>query len=77
MMGSSSVGRVLACLLALPVVSSAQTAPGDPFPDLTPIEFELFSLGLEDFLEVENAEEGLGPAYNGTSCGGCPRDVPP
>ncbi len=71
MMGSPSVVRVLACLLALPVVSSAQTAPGDPLPDLTPIEFELFSLGLEDFLEVENAEEGLGPAYNGTSCGGC------
>ena len=44
---------------------------GDPLPGLTPAEFELFSIGLEDFLEVEDAEEGLGPAYNGTSCGGC------
>ena len=49
----------------------AQTAPGDPLPGITPVEFELFSMGLEDFLEVEEAEEGLGPAFNGTSCGGC------
>ncbi|GIT68046.1 MAG: hypothetical protein Ct9H300mP25_15180 [Acidobacteriota bacterium] len=34
-------------------------------------EFEEFLLGLDDFLEVENAEEGLGPAYNNTSCAGC------
>ena len=71
MIRSLSVVTVLVCMAAFPDVSSAQTAPGDPLPDLTPIEFELFSLGLEDFLEVENAEEGLGPAYNGTSCGGC------
>jgi CxxC motif-containing protein (DUF1111 family) len=28
-------------------------------------------MGLDDFLEVETADEGLGPAYNGTSCGVC------
>ena len=44
---------------------------GDPLPGLTPLEFELFRIGLDDFLEVEDAEEGLGPAFNGTSCGGC------
>jgi CxxC motif-containing protein (DUF1111 family) len=45
--------------------------PGDPLPGLTAREFEEFRLGLDDFLEVEEAEEGLGPAYNGTSCAGC------
>jgi len=45
--------------------------PGDPLPGLTPTEFEEFRLGLDDFLEVETAEEGLGPAFNGTSCASC------
>ena len=45
--------------------------PGDPLPGLTASEFEEFRIGLEDFLEVEEAEEGLGPAFNGTSCAGC------
>ena len=45
--------------------------PGDPLPGMTPAEFEEFRLGLDDFLEVETAEEGLGPAYNATSCAGC------
>lgn len=45
--------------------------PGSPLAGLTPAEFERFRLGREDFLEVETAEEGLGPAYNGTSCGSC------
>jgi CxxC motif-containing protein (DUF1111 family) len=45
--------------------------PGDPLPGITPAEFELFRLGLDDFLEVEEAEEGLGPAFNGRSCAEC------
>ncbi len=45
--------------------------PGDPLPGVTPVEFEEFRLGLDDFLEVETAEEGLGPAFNGTSCAVC------
>ncbi len=64
---------------AVALAASAQVAslaqrvplPGDPLPGLTAAEFEAFNLGLEDFLEVEDAEEGLGPAYNGTSCGEC------
>lgn len=48
-----------------------QVQPGDPLPGLTPVEFEEFRLGLDDFLEVETAEEGLGPAFNGTSCASC------
>ena len=62
-----------AMMVFLPISSVAQrpAQPGDPLPGLTPDEFEAFNLGLEDFLEVEDAEEGLGPAYNGTSCAGC------
>ena len=45
--------------------------PGDPLSGITPVEFEEFRLGLDDFLEVETAEEGLGPAFNGASCAVC------
>src|SRR5690606_2266065 len=45
--------------------------PGDPIAGITPAEFSLFRMGLDDFLEVETAEEGLGPAFNGTSCAAC------
>jgi CxxC motif-containing protein (DUF1111 family) len=45
--------------------------PGAPLPGLTPREFSEFRLGLDDFVEVETAEDGLGPAYNGTSCAAC------
>src|SRR5215207_5574986 len=48
-----------------------QIRPGDPLPDLTPREFSEFRLGLDDFLEVETAEEGLGPTFNATSCAVC------
>jgi CxxC motif-containing protein (DUF1111 family) len=53
--------------------STAQTrsALGTPLPGITPVEFEEFRLGLDDFLEVEASEEGLGPAFNGTSCAVC------
>jgi CxxC motif-containing protein (DUF1111 family) len=56
------------------VVLTAQLrspAPGEPLAGITPVEFEEFRLGLDDFLEVETAEEGLGPAFNGTSCAAC------
>ena len=57
--------------LAGALIAQSPPVPGDPLPGLTPVEFELFAMGQDDFLEVEEAEEGLGPAYNGTSCGGC------
>ena len=69
-----AVGSAVAVLVLLAVTQSAarqQVVPGDPLPGLTPVEFEEFVLGLDDFLEVEDAEEGLGPAYNNTSCAGC------
>jgi CxxC motif-containing protein (DUF1111 family) len=44
---------------------------GGPLPGITPAAFSEFRLGLDDFTEVETAEEGLGPAFNGTSCAVC------
>ena len=45
--------------------------PGDPLPGISAADFAEFRLGLDDFLEVETADEGLGPAFNGTSCAVC------
>ena len=71
----SALGLLLAGAAALaaagPLAAQHAALPGDPLPGLTPAEFEEFQLGLEDFLEVETAGEGLGPAYNGTSCAAC------
>src|SRR6185369_4377119 len=47
------------------------TLPGSPLAEITPTEHELFRLGLDDFTEVETAEDGLGPAFNGNSCAVC------
>lgn len=61
-------------LAAGPWLVQSQTAPllpGSPLPGIKPSEFELFSIGLDDFTEVETAEDGLGPAFNGTSCAVC------
>lgn len=56
---------------ALLTAQSATVPPGAPLAGVTPAEFQEFRLGLDDFLEVETAEEGLGPAFNGTSCASC------
>src|SRR6267378_7221662 len=45
--------------------------PGDPLPGLTAQEMQRFLQGLEAFMEVLGPEQGLGPAFNGTSCAGC------
>ncbi len=62
-------------LLALPAwLAQSQIRsilPGSPLPGVTPIENELFTIGRNDFTEVESAEDGLGPAFNGTSCAVC------
>ena len=46
-------------------------APGDPLPGLTPAQTSEFQAGREDFMEVEEEADGLGPTYNGTSCAAC------
>ena len=74
-------GAILAATWTAAVVTAAlpratsrgQVGPfaGGPLEGVSPAEFEEFRLGLEDFLEVETADEGLGPAFNGTSCAVC------
>src|SRR5947208_9259239 len=43
----------------------------NPLPDLTDQEKDDFMAGLEDFLEVEIVEDGLGPVFNAKSCAEC------
>ena len=61
-------------VVALGLAASGQTGrplPGDPLPGIASGDFEDFRLGLEDFTEVETVEDGLGPAFNGSSCAVC------
>lgn len=44
---------------------------GEPLPGLTTEEHQAFEIGLEDFLEVETVEDGLGPVFNERSCAAC------
>ncbi len=53
-------GSTLALSALLPAAQQA-VLPGDPLPGMTASEFSEFRLGLEDFTEVETAEDGLGP----------------
>jgi CxxC motif-containing protein (DUF1111 family) len=55
----------------LGVSAQSQIVTGDPLTGITPTEFQEFRRGLEDFREVEEAEEGLGPLFNGTGCAVC------
>lgn len=69
-----SVNRFTCCallLLAGAILSAQARRPGDPLAGITAAEFSEFRLGLDDFLEVEASDEGLGPAFNGTSCAVC------
>ncbi|MFN0104229.1 MAG: di-heme oxidoredictase family protein [Bryobacteraceae bacterium] len=71
MMRLSGLGGLVLWALLLFGQSSPPILPGSPLPGLSPQELELFRAGLEDFSEVESAEDGLGPAFNGTSCAVC------
>lgn len=51
------------------------TKPGDPLPGLTDIEAALFQRGLDVFTQTANLGDGVGPAFNGTSCAVC-HDMP-
>jgi CxxC motif-containing protein (DUF1111 family) len=60
-----------ALLLDARAGSQSPGSPGAPLAGIRPAEFSEFRLGLDDFVEVETAEEGLGPAFNGASCAVC------
>ncbi len=44
---------------------------GDPLPGLTPAQLADFIMGIEEFENVEDAEGGLGPIFNNSSCVSC------
>ncbi|HEX6160791.1 MAG TPA: di-heme oxidoredictase family protein [Thermoanaerobaculia bacterium] len=45
--------------------------PGGPLPNLPAADVALFNGGREEFREQERVEDGLGPVFNGRSCGEC------
>ena len=70
-MHKAVVGFIL-IVIGLTVFAQSLEPPfGSPLPGLTSREMELFRLGREDFMEVETPGDGLGPAFNGTSCAQC------
>jgi len=65
------VASVLLAGTALRVSGQVPVVAGDPVAGITPTEFLEFRRGLEDFREIEEASEGLGPLFNGTGCAVC------
>ncbi len=61
----------LLCALLLSGQSTPVNIPGGPLAGISATELELFRIGLADFKSVESADDGLGPAFNGTSCAVC------
>jgi len=51
--------------------SQSQENLTNPLPGLTPAQVADFEAGLDEFEEVESADEGLGPVFNGKSCAEC------
>ena len=68
---ASAIGLYLAVMGIEVAGQATRPLPGDPLPGITSGDFEEFRLGLEDFTEVETVEDGLGPAFNGSSCAVC------
>ena len=54
-----------------PGVRGGPAGAGEALPGLTTAEREMFDVGLLDFNEAEEVDEGLGPRFNFTGCGGC------
>jgi CxxC motif-containing protein (DUF1111 family) len=54
-----------------PGVRGGAPGAGGPLPGLTANEAKFFAAGKLDFEEAEQVDEGLGPAMNLDSCGGC------
>ena len=54
-----------------PGVRGGNTGAGGAINGLSVTEYKFFKLGLEDFSEVEDVGDGLGPRMNLDSCGGC------
>jgi CxxC motif-containing protein (DUF1111 family) len=51
--------------------STTATSLGEPLRDLTADEMARFDAGLDEFVEVETVDDGLGPVFNEASCATC------
>jgi CxxC motif-containing protein (DUF1111 family) len=68
----AALALLLVATIGARTLAVAQTSRlGEPLAGITPLQLEEFRLGLEDFVEVETSEDGLGPAFNGASCAVC------
>jgi CxxC motif-containing protein (DUF1111 family) len=73
-MKANSIVAAVATLLILTTLGVSGQLPagaGDPLPGITPSEFEAFRIGIDDFVEIEQPGEGLGPLFNGAGCAAC------
>src|SRR5262249_15217253 len=62
------------CFLLSPLwiaTADADSVVGGPLHGLTPDQLARFSAGRDAFVVEENVADGLGPVFNGTSCGAC------
>lgn len=72
--GTTTASMAMLVLTLLIGASAGADAPisfGDPMARLTPTELTLFTAGRDEFRENEEAEDGLGPVFNNTSCAAC------
>ena len=69
--GAAAILLVAALVWRVVGIDAQGQRLGEPLAGISSIDLEEFRLGLDDFLEVETAEEGLGPAFNGASCAVC------
>lgn len=53
------------------LVGPTQPNAGEPLAGLTPAQIAAFNDGRGEFTEVEDAQDGLGPVFNGRSCVEC------
>src|SRR6266850_1573157 len=54
-----------------PGVRGGAAGAGGAIAGLTATELAFFKAGQDDFVEVENVTDGLGPTMNLDSCAGC------
>jgi CxxC motif-containing protein (DUF1111 family) len=54
-----------------PGVRTGPAGAGTQIGGLTPEEAEMFAVGLADFSEEEEVDEGVGPRFNFVGCAGC------
>ncbi len=68
----TSIGLITtAALCAFAAASDLQPRMGQPLDGLTPAQLARFEIGSQEFNRTFQAEEGLGPIMNNTSCGTC------